>query len=209
MLKENKINVPEDELVYLCLYLSDYKDSFNSKHLIEADTNYEAISKEVTEGISKKIYLDIAKDEQLVKDLAQHFRQTFYMLNLGLKVINPLLNEIKEHYLELYKIVNNTCRLIFSRYNFIIPLEEVGYITMHIAVAIQKQQEMLKNINVLVVCPSGIGSAKILCNKVRAIFSDIGRIDVVSLHDINTIIDKEKYDLILSTVPVNFEKKII
>jgi mannitol operon transcriptional antiterminator len=129
------------------------------------------------------------------------------MLNLGLKVINPLLNEIKDHYLELYKIVNNTCRLIFSRYNFIIPLEEVGYITMHIAVAIQKQQEMLKNINVLVVCPSGIGSAKILCNKVKALFSDIGRIDVVSLHDINTIIDKEKYDLILSTVPVNFEKK--
>lgn len=207
VLKKNKISIAEDELVYLCLYLSDYKYSFNNKHLIESDINYENISKEVTEEISKKIYLDIAKDEQLVKDLTQHFRQTFYMLNLGLKVINPLINEIKEHYLELYKIVNKTCRLIFSRYNFKIPSEEVGYITMHIAVAIQKQQEMLKNINVLVVCPSGIGTARILCNRVKALFNDIGIIDVVSLHDINNTIDKKKYDLILSTVPVNFEEK--
>ena len=206
-LKKNKISIPEDELVYLCLYLSDYKYSFNNKHRIESDTNYEAISKEVTEEISKKIYQDIAKDEQLVKDLAQHFRQTFYMLNSGLKVINPLLNEIKEHYVDLYKIVNNTCRLIFSRYNFIIPSEEVGYITMHIAVAIQKQQETLKSINILVVCPSGIGTAKILCNKLKALYNNIGIIDVVSLHDINNIINKDKYDLILSTVSVNFEKK--
>jgi len=204
VLKTNKIGIPEDELVYLCLYLSDYKYFFNNKHLIESDINYETISKEVTEEISKKIYVDIAKDEQLVKDLAQHFRQTFYMLNLGLKVINPLINQIKEHYLELYNIINNICRLIFSRYNFKIPPEEVGYITMHIAVAIQKQQVMLKNINVLVVCPSGIGTARILCNKVKALFNEIGVIDVVSLHDINSVIDKNKYDLILSTVPVSF-----
>lgn len=207
ILKKNSINIPEDELVYLCLYLSDYKYFFNNRHFIESDINYENISKEVTEEISKKIYVDIAKDEQLIKDLAQHFRQTFYMLNLGLKVINPLINEIKEHYLELYRIINNTCRLIFSRYNFKIPPEEVGYITMHIAVAIQKQQAMLKNIKVLVVCPSGIGTARILCNKVKALFSDIGIIDVVSLHDINNIIDKNEYDLILSTVPVSFKTK--
>ncbi|MBC2456072.1 BglG family transcription antiterminator [Clostridium beijerinckii] len=207
ILKENNIEIPEDELVYLCLYLSDYKHFFNNKHFIESDINYENISKEVTEEISKKIYVDIAKDEQLIKDLAQHFRQTFYMLNLGLKVINPLINEIKEHYSELYKIIKSTCRLIFSRYNFKIPPEEVGYITMHIAVAVQKQQAMSKNIKVLVVCPSGIGTARILCSRVKAQFNEIGAIDVVSLHDINSETDQNNYDLILSTVPVNFKKK--
>lgn len=207
MLEKNNIKIPEDELVYLCLYLSDYKFFFNNRHLIESDINYESISKEVTEEISKKIHVDIAKDEQLIKDLAQHFRQTFYMLNLGLKVINPLIHEIKEHYSELYTIIKNTCRLIFSRYNFKIPPEEVGYITMHIAVAIQNQQAMLKNIKVLVVCPNGIGTSRMLCSKVKARFNDIDIIDVVSLHDINNLIDKDKYDLILSTVPIRFKTK--
>lgn len=207
-LEENNISIPEDELVYLCLYLSDYKYSFNNKYLIESDINYENISKEVTEEISKKIHVDIASDDQLIKDLAQHFRQTFYMLNLGLKVINPLINEIKEHYSDLYKVTKKTCRLVFSRYNFKIPPKEVGYITMHIAVAIQKQQVALKNIKVLVLCPSGIGTARILCSKVKAHFNnDIGVIDVVSLRDINNTIDKNEYDLILSTVPVSFKEK--
>lgn len=205
VLKKSEINIPEDELVYLCLYLSDYKFFFNNKHRIESDINYESISKEVTEEISKKIHADIAKDEQLIKDLAQHFRQTFYMLNLGLKVINPLIHEIKEHYSELYTVIKNTCRLIFSRYNFKIPPEEVGYITMHIAVAIQNQQTMIKNIKVLVVCPNGIGTSRMLCSKVKARFNDIDIIDVVSLHDINNVIDKDKYDLILSTVPITLK----
>jgi mannitol operon transcriptional antiterminator len=206
-LQENNIYIPEDELVYLCLYLSDYKYFFNNKQFIESDIGYEDISKEVTEEVSKKIHVNIAEDEQLIKDLAQHFRQTFYMLNLGLKVINPLINEIKEHYSKLYRIINNTCRLIFSRYNFKIPPEEVGYITMHIAVAMQKQQAMLRNIKVLVVCPSGIGTSRILCSKVKSLFSEIGTIDVVSLHDINSAIDNNNYDLILSTVPVNLKMK--
>lgn len=205
MLEKKEIRIPEDELVYLCLYLSDYRQSFNNKYFIESDINYEDISKEVTEEISKKIYVDISQDEQLIKDLAQHFRQTFYMLNLGLKVINPLINEIQEHYSELYKIIKNTCRLMFSRYNFIIPPEEVGYITMHIAVAVQKQQIISKNINVLVVCPSGIGTARILCSKVKSLFNEIEVIDVVSLHDINNAVNNNTYDLILSTVPIGIK----
>ncbi|AWK50536.1 transcription antiterminator BglG [Clostridium beijerinckii] len=207
MLEKNNIKIPEDELVYLCLYLSDYKFFFNNKHFVESDINYESISKEVTEDISKKIHVDIANDEQLIKDLAQHFRQTFYMLNLGLKVINPLIHEIKEHYSELYKIIKNTCRFIFSRYNFKIPPEEVGYITMHIVVAIQNQQAMSKNIKVIVVCPNGIGTSRMLCSKVKARFNDIDIIDLVSLHDINNVIDEDKYDLILSTVPIRFKIK--
>ncbi|EKQ52222.1 MULTISPECIES: BglG family transcription antiterminator [unclassified Clostridium] len=207
VLQENNINIPEDELVYLCLYLSDYKYYINNKKFIESDINYENISKEVTEEVSKKIHVNIVEDEQLIRDLAQHFRQTFYMLNLGLKVINPLISEIKEHYSDLYTVIKNTCRLIFSRYNLKIPPEEVGYITMHIAVAIQKQQAMLGNIKVLVVCPSGIGTSRILCNKIKALFNEIGVIDVVSLHDINSEMDKNNYDLILSTVPVNLKTK--
>lgn len=54
VLKKNNIDICEDELVYLCLYLSDYKYFFNNKHLIESDINYENIAKEVTEEISTK-----------------------------------------------------------------------------------------------------------------------------------------------------------
>lgn len=207
ILKENKINLPDDELAYLCLHLGDYRYLLNkNNNFTESDIDFEDMAKEIILEVSKKMHIDISKDTELIKDLSQHIRQTFYMLNLGIKVINPLINEIKQHYPKLFKIINNACRLIFSRYNLKIPPEEVGYITMHIDVAIQRQQAILRKIKVLIVCPGGIGTARILCNKIQSLFPDIGSLTVGSLHDISSTIDNDKYDLILSTVPISLKK---
>lgn len=197
-LKENNILLPEDELVYLYLYLSDYKYLYIKDE--ESGISYEDVVMELITEISKKINLELSIDNQLIRDLARHFKQSFYMLNLGLRVINPLINEIEEHYSELFKIINNRCKLIFSRYNLKIPREEVGYITMHIDVAIQRQQSILRKMKVLIICSGGIGTSKILSNKIKSLFPDIESISIGSLHDINDSISENKYDLILSTV---------
>lgn len=197
-LKENNILLPEDELVYLYLYLSDYKYLYTKDE--ESGISYEDVVMELITEISKKINLELSIDNQLIRDLARHFKQSFYMLNLGLRVINPLINEIEEHYSELFKIINNKCKLIFSRYNLKIPREEVGYITMHIDVAIQRQQSILRKMKVLIICSGGIGTSKILSNKIKSLFPDIESISIGSLHDINYSISENKYDLILSTV---------
>lgn len=199
-LKNNNIVLPEDELVYLYLYLSDYKYLYTKDG--ESGINYEAVVMELVTEVSKKINLELSIDNQLIKDLTRHFKQTFYMLNLGLRVINPSINEIEEHYSELFKIINNKCKLIFSRYNLKIPREEVGYITMHIDVAIQRQQSILRKIKVLIICSAGIGTSKILSNKIKSLFPDIESISVRSLYDINDSIYENKYDLILSTVSI-------
>lgn len=203
-LYESNIILPEEELVYLCLYLNDYKyyNSYNG-NIVESDINYEGISSELITGVSKKIGIDITKDKKLLKDLSKHLKQTFHMLNLGLDIINPLVNEIKEHYCQLFDIINNECKLIFSRYNIKIPEEEIGYIIMHIEVAIQGKQMLGRKLDVLIVCPSGISTAKILNNKVKALFSDIGGTDISPIHDVYDKLLKNKYDLILSTVPIN------
>ncbi|PRR70114.1 BglG family transcription antiterminator [Clostridium thermopalmarium] len=209
VLIKNQINLPNDELVYLWLNLTDYK-YFSGKERtshIELDINYDDIAKELIEEVSNKININIAADHELIRGLSQHFRQTIHMLSLGLKVVNPLISEIRNHYPELFKIINNACKLIFSRYNLKIPPEEVGYITMHIDVAIQRHQAILRKLNVLIVCPGGVGTSRILSNKVKAIFPDIGNVSIGSLHDISSNIDCEKYDLILSTVPINQEDR--
>lgn len=205
-LLENNITLPEEEIIYLCLYLNDYKyyNNYNGS-IIESDVDYRAIACELITDVSKKIGIDITKDKKLIEDLSQHLKQTFRMLNLGLDIINPLSDEIKEHYFQLFDIVNNECRLIFSRYNMKIPEEEIGYITMHIDVGIQRQQVFGKKLNVLIVCQSGVSTAKILSSKVKSIFLDIGNTTISSIHDVYKELSRNEYDLILSTVPINLE----
>ncbi|MBL4933830.1 BglG family transcription antiterminator [Clostridium paridis] len=205
---DNNINLPEDELVYLSLYLSEYNYFLNSNgNFTQSDINYEDLALELVTEVSKKIQVDLMNDIQLIRDLSQHLKQTFYMLNLGLVVINPLISEIKEHYTDLFKVINNKCKLIFSRYNLKIPLEEVGYITMHIDVALQRQQAFLRKIKTMVVCPGGIATARILCNKIQALFPDIGTLAITAINDVSRRLEEESFDLILSTVPINFSIK--
>ncbi|MBK1811057.1 BglG family transcription antiterminator [Clostridium sp. YIM B02505] len=207
-LRENEIALPEEELVYLTLYLSEYNYFLNnSNNLMQSDVNYEDIALELIADVSKKVQVDITGDVQLIKDLSQHFKQTFYMLNIGLVVINPLVNEIKEHYSELFKIIKNRCKLIFSRYNLKIPSDEVGYIAMHIDVALQRQQEASRKINALIVCPGGIATARILSSKVNSLFPDIGELTVSSINNMNNKIEEDLYDLIISTVAINSHTK--
>lgn len=207
-LGENGITLPEEELVYLTLYLSEYNYFLNnSNNFMQSDVNYEDIALELVADVSKKIQVDITGDTQLIKDLSQHFKQTFYMLNIGLVVINPLVNEIKEHYSELFKIIKNRCKLIFSRYNLKIPSDEVGYIAMHIDVALQRKQEASRKINALIVCPGGIATARILSSKVNSLFPDIGELTVSSINNMNNKIEEDLYDLIISTVAINSHSK--
>lgn len=199
-LKRNNVVLPEDELVYLYLYLSDYKYLYTKDE--ESGIKYEDVVMELVTDVSKKINMELSIDDQLIRDLTRHFKQSFYMLNLGLRVINPLINEIEEHYSELFKIINSRCKLIFSRYNLKIPREEVGYIIMHIDVAIQRQQSILRKMKVLIICSGGIGTSKILSNKIKSLFPDIESINIGSVHDVNDSISENQYDLILSTVPI-------
>ena len=74
---------------------------------------------------------------------------------------------------------------------------------MHIDVAIQRQQLILKKMKVLIICSGGIGTSKILSNKIKSLFPDIESINIGSIHDLNDAISENKYDLILSTIPMS------
>lgn len=202
VLVENNIRLPEDEITYWCLYLNDYKYCINN-NAIESDINFEDIAREIVMDVSKRICIDITEDKELFKDLSQHMKRTFHILNIGLNVLNPMTDEIKRHYPQLFKILMKQCRLIFSRYNLRISADEVGYIIMHIGVAIKRKQLISQKFKILIVCLAGISSAKILKSEINSLFPDVGDIYTSALHDIDIKTVSNKYDLILSTVPIS------
>ena len=57
--------------------------------------NISAVVTEFIEEISNKIKIDLNSDVQLRNNLYQHFNESVNVLNIGLKIINPLLEEIK------------------------------------------------------------------------------------------------------------------
>ena len=206
ILHTHQINLPDGELAYLALHLSGGKNLFQDENEAKGlGFELEDLIREVIYLTGKKLNVKITCDEALLNGLIQHINPALYRLTMGLEVRNPIINEIRHYYEHLYYAVAYACRHVFSKYNLTIPTNEVGYITMHIGAALERQQRHEKKLSLLIICPNGISTAKMLHHKLRNEFPDLETIETCSLRDMHDKI-KNDYAMVVSTV--NLEYKI-
>lgn len=203
VLNENGIELPESELAYLAIHLMEDRNRYtDDKAPKELGFDLEDAVREVLFIAGKRLNMTILCDDQLMNGLLQHFNPALYRLTMGLEVRNPIINDIKEYYKDLYEAVDYACRLVFSKYNLLIPANEVGYVTMHVGAAIERQNGFESRLRVLVICPNGISTARILYGKLKSKFPEIDEVDVCSLREMDEKIHGN-YDIILSTVELS------
>jgi mannitol operon transcriptional antiterminator len=201
-LSELGINISEDELAYIAIQLMGNKYIYNSNRKFEElGVPLEELSAEVVYEVGKSLNINIECGEQLILGLTQHFNPALYRINMGIQVKNPLINEIKDYYGDLFKAVNYACKLVFSKYNITMPQDEIGYITMHIGAAIERTNAYNNKLSALVICSNGIATARILSNKIKQSIPKIGSITISSFKDWDE--SYNNYDIILSTTKIN------
>jgi mannitol operon transcriptional antiterminator len=203
VLDENGIELPESELAYLAIHLMEDRNRYTDEK-VQKELGFELEDAvwEIVSITGKKLNMSILCDNQLMSGLRQHINPALYRLTMGLEVRNPIINDIRDYYKDLYEAVDYACRLVFSKYNLIIPPNEVGYVTMHIGAAIERQHGLESILRVLVICPNGISTVKILCGKLKSKFPEIDEVEACSLREMDEKI-KKNYDIILSTVDVS------
>jgi mannitol operon transcriptional antiterminator len=113
-------------------------------------------------------------------------------------ISNPLLSRIETDYRELFLILEKGVKEIFP--DVAIPKEEIAYLVMHFASALINKEE-IRELKTLVVCSSGIGTSKMLSTKLAREIPGL-KTESASLFDLDRI-DKDDFDLIISTVGLN------
>lgn len=203
------IKLPEQEIGYIFLHIIGAKmlqspmemESIKLK-IKDEDHLAVVIAKDVIKVAEKALSLDFRNDRQLLNGLILHLRPTINRLEYGLSLRNPLLDQIKENYPEVYGAAWMT-NSIFKKYlGKKIMDEEIGYIAMHLGAAVERKRKPLRT---LVVCSSGIGTAQLLAVRLEKRFKriEIKGIQSISSLEANTLKD---IDIIISTIPVNAEK---
>jgi transcriptional antiterminator len=201
-----KLNLPECEIGYILLHILGAKMHHN--RVEESDLTFInkeedelacVIAKEIIEVSEKVFSLDLQGDKQLFNGLILHLRPTINRLKYGLALRNPMIEEIKETCPEAFGAAW-MCSGIFEKYLAEkITEEEIGYIALHLAAAIDRQKVCLK---VLVVCTSGVGTSQLLAARLGKHFRDIEVIDVISSLTLKEK-DLSHIDMIISTVPLH------
>ncbi|MEB8132323.1 BglG family transcription antiterminator [Mammaliicoccus sciuri] len=139
------------------------------------------------------------KDEAaLFKGLNLHLEPAINRLEANIETYNPLTEMIETYDQELFEAVSSGLKIVFMNYHF--PKSEVAYIALHFGGMLQAKQR--RSLHVLVVCSSGIGTSRILSNRLKQHFSEITQTTEVSVSSLKSI-DFSKYDGMISTVAVD------
>jgi len=200
------IYLSDDELAYIAIQLLGNKYVYKSSNKSEElGVSLEDICNELVYEVSKKLNIKVKCDDQLILGLAQHINPAMYKINMGIQVKNLLLDQIREYYGNLFKVVNYACKIVFSKYNITMPQDEIGYITMHIGASIERNSIKNMKLSAIVICPNGIGTARILSSKIKSAIPSIKLVDISSFKD--WMENSKKYDIILSTVNIEHRQK--
>lgn len=153
--------------------------------------------KELIRLVSETTAIDFRKDEQLFNDLSAHMAAA---LKRNLTVIqganNPLLQKIREKYQQLTTAIIQELAVVFPDHQF--TLDELGYVVIHFATSLERHPSG-HALSALVLCSSGIGTARILESRIHRYLDEIQNVQVAKISEMNQL-DYKSYDLILATV---------
>lgn len=207
-----KVKLPEAEIGYILLHILGTKilegKSCDIKVSFEEQSENELaviMAKEIVSVAERALNISLSKDKQLMNGLILHLRPTINRLKYGLTLRNTILKEIKENYMEIFGAACMT-NTIFERYiGVTMPEEEIGYICLHLAAAVERNKNPLR---ALVVCASGIGTSQIISARIERSFKEVEIVDVISAIELKHR-KLEDVDIVISTVPVMAAKPVL
>lgn len=209
---QEKFNVVinDDEIGYITLHLLGSKTKTHRKQ--EDNNGLNKLSICLINNIDKKLSEKILIDDQLIKGIMLHLEPALVRMSNKMFINNPMLEEIKAKYKNVFNVVKTECENLFRNYGVDqIPDDEVAYITLHIGASIERSKRKIKNeVKTLLVCGSGFGTVKMLSSRMKYEFPKLEIVKEVSVLDI-TDDDLNSVDLIISTVDfdISSNKKIV
>lgn len=202
------IDLPQAEADYMALHLLG---KGNTSLPSDFQTISEADLLLVLEDLSQHLPQGLVVDDLLLEGLRDHLSPLLLRLQNGIRLDNPLYQELKDSYGSLI----GATRQAFSKLPSLAPYQvsnpEWAYISLHILAALERQKSK-ESLRVLLVCGTGIGSAQVLRQRLMSHFGQrLNILACVSFHELFRQ-DLSQVDVILSALDLSgqvFPKPVI
>lgn len=198
------INIDDKEIEYFYINLLSKIDSYIPS---EYNENIEQIIERSIMAIRNTLSIDLSNDLDLKSSLMIHLAPMIKRIKYGIKLKNPLLDDIKRDHLamECAKLCSS---YIGEIYKINIDMDELGYIALHFSAALAKLRDNLNKKNILLICASGRATARVLKYRFMHEFSKyINKLDT-SDYLMAISMDLNCYDLIVSTIPISLKTDV-
>jgi mannitol/fructose-specific phosphotransferase system IIA component (Ntr-type)/galactitol-specific phosphotransferase system IIB component len=205
-----KIQVSSDEMVNIAMRMLSIRsrqtlssEDFSMDETLSSDV-IEKIVLQMIQEASKILHPILSIDQKLKRGLLVHMKPAINRLIFNLPIRNLLLPEIKAKYPYIFMVSEESAKILEENIGCSIPEEEIGFIAMHFAAAMERLRTVSDTrIKTLVVCGGGCATAWMLVSRIQAEFPELEVLRVCSVLELSERSLKGfGIDLIISTIPL-------
>ncbi|WP_018665230.1 BglG family transcription antiterminator [Heyndrickxia acidiproducens] len=204
------LKFPTSEIDYIMLHLLGTK--MLPKENVAALTGFEEVNP-IVESILDQLQTGFGwnfhKDQEFVQGITLHLRPAINRLRFHMGTRNPLLEDIKERYPDAFEGAVMVSKCIEDSLQLKASEHEIAYLAVHIGAALERMKTKKKRTKkVLIVCATGVGSAKLLYYRLKNVFEkEIEIVGTISYYHLSSY-DLSNVDIIISTLPVSSNLKV-
>lgn len=200
------LQLAEDETGYVCIHLA-------AKKIVsyQEEAQNVVISQEINDivvhmlkAVKEAYQIDFLDDLELRMMLSLHLVPFDVRMDYDLVLHNPLLEDIKTQYPLAYSLAVAASDVLKDHYNKCIKEDEIGYFALHFNLALERKNKQMEKKNILVVCGTGRGTAKLLLYRFKDKFGkyieNITTCDALSVPNV----DFTDIDMVITTIPITY-----
>lgn len=204
--EEFLIKVNEECMLNIAYYLN----MLHTMHVIEdyirndmSDEEYNLYRDKILK-IAKKFNINLVKDSEFFNDMILHIIIAIKRIKLGIKIYNPLRENLKNKYPLLFEFANKLVADISRNESIKFDFNELSYIVAYLSTIVYEELESLRcirDINVLLVVSDGRANLNYIYNEIKKniAYDGVKFKKVCYLTEIDRTDIKGKFDLIITT----------
>lgn len=199
--KHFNIKITESDIVIIFNnYVSSKKRQIQSNEGTYLNDEPMNVTLRLIESIQKDLDVQLLEDQDLIHRLNIHLKLLLMRKDMRINVKESIIDTIKSNYKYIFSIVKKHSINIFQGTNTLDD-EEIAYITIHITAAIMNIKSKVQVVKAVVVCMSGMGTSKMLIERIKQKIKSVEIVDTIAFHEVNEFsLMHQGIDLIISTI---------
>ncbi|MBA4493535.1 BglG family transcription antiterminator [Paenactinomyces guangxiensis] len=198
------IHFPENETVYMTIHLLGAKvNTFDAED--EQGSALQTVVQQMVNDFETFACIQFQQKDRLVNNLLVHLKPAYYRIKYGIDVENPLAETIKTKYGDVFDITRRAAHHFEGFTGNPVSDGELAYIAMHFLGWINQGDRVTPRQKVLIVCPNGVGTSRILQKQLEDLFPNLEVSDVVSTRQYEEM--ELNVDVVLSTSTIRRRNK--
>lgn len=204
---EFHVELPQEEIGYIALHLSGRQ---LSTALETAASEGMTIPSEIWELVAQMLEtvyhvfgFDFRGDLELKMNLGRHIAPLSIRLGNRMQMKNPLLADIKKRYPLAYAMAADASTVLARKFGVDPSDDEIGYIALAFALALERLREGAQRKRILLVCASGAGTSRLLEYRFKEEFGSL--LESVETCDLSALSTRDfsQIDYVFTTVPIS------